>query len=274
MTLALGRRFIIVDGVERWKDKDLDALEAAIGAIAPDTTVAFFAREDSRSQGAGAAARRWSARSAATSAPEESVKPWELPKWVIARGRELGLELDARRRARPDPPRRRPPAAAAARAREARSGRRRGRDGATTRRRPGRGADGALRRAQGVDAWPTRSSPGTRRRRSRAYLALREQGERRARAPVLDLAARCAPRTRSPTRWRPGAAAGADQAQAADAVARGRPPDRRCAPGGRRAAASARSCEIADLELASRGGGRGGAGEDTAALLSITRIAA
>ena len=33
-------------------------------------------------------------------------------------------------------------------------------------------------------------------------------------------------------------------------------------------------CEIADLELASRGGGRGGAGEDTEALLSITRIAA
>ncbi len=32
--------------------------------------------------------------------------------------------------------------------------------------------------------------------------------------------------------------------------------------------------EIADLELASRGGGRGGAGEDTAALIAISRIAA
>ena len=32
-------------------------------------------------------------------------------------------------------------------------------------------------------------------------------------------------------------------------------------------------CEIADLELASRGGGRGGAGEDTAALIAIGRIA-
>ena len=30
MTLAFGRRFIIVDGVERWKDKDLDALQAAL----------------------------------------------------------------------------------------------------------------------------------------------------------------------------------------------------------------------------------------------------
>ena len=32
-------------------------------------------------------------------------------------------------------------------------------------------------------------------------------------------------------------------------------------------------CEIADLELASRGGGPGGAGEDTAALVAISRIA-
>jgi len=29
MTLALGRRFVIVEGVERWKDKELDALDAA-----------------------------------------------------------------------------------------------------------------------------------------------------------------------------------------------------------------------------------------------------
>ncbi len=33
-------------------------------------------------------------------------------------------------------------------------------------------------------------------------------------------------------------------------------------------------CEIADLELASRGGGSGGAGEDTVALIAIGRIAA
>ena len=58
MTFALGRRFIIVDGVERWKDKELDALEAALKAIPPETTVAFFAREDSRDQGPRAPARR------------------------------------------------------------------------------------------------------------------------------------------------------------------------------------------------------------------------
>src|SRR6201999_685269 len=36
MTLTIPRRFIVVDGAERWKDKDLDALEAAIAHIAPE----------------------------------------------------------------------------------------------------------------------------------------------------------------------------------------------------------------------------------------------
>ncbi|MEA2147011.1 MAG: polymerase subunit delta, partial [Solirubrobacteraceae bacterium] len=48
MTFAIGRRFIIVEGVERWKEKDLAPLVAALETIAPDTTVTFFAREDGR----------------------------------------------------------------------------------------------------------------------------------------------------------------------------------------------------------------------------------
>ena len=50
MTLTLGRRFIIVDGVERWKDKELDELVDALKAIPPDTTIAFFAREEGRTK--------------------------------------------------------------------------------------------------------------------------------------------------------------------------------------------------------------------------------
>ena len=48
MTFALGRRFIVVDGAESWKERGLEPLAAAMATIAPDTTVAFFAREDSR----------------------------------------------------------------------------------------------------------------------------------------------------------------------------------------------------------------------------------
>src|SRR5437764_15306535 len=47
MTFAIGRRFIVVDGVERWKDKELEPVETALAARPPDTTVAFSAREDS-----------------------------------------------------------------------------------------------------------------------------------------------------------------------------------------------------------------------------------
>ena len=91
MTFALGRRFIVVDGVERWKDKDLDRLVTAIAQMPPDTTIAFFAREDGRGrapQRLGDAVRE----PAATSVPRKASSR-ELPKWVIARARELGLEL-------------------------------------------------------------------------------------------------------------------------------------------------------------------------------------
>ena len=57
LTFALGRRFIIVDGAERWTDKQFDPLESALKDIPPDTTVAFFAREDSRNKAPEAPAR-------------------------------------------------------------------------------------------------------------------------------------------------------------------------------------------------------------------------
>src|SRR3954464_13530689 len=51
MTFAIGRRFLIVDGVERWKDADVESLLApTLAGIAPDTTVAFFAREEGRAK--------------------------------------------------------------------------------------------------------------------------------------------------------------------------------------------------------------------------------
>src|SRR3954467_1662437 len=43
MTFALGRRFVIIDGVERWKDDDVQtALAAVLADLPADTTVAFF----------------------------------------------------------------------------------------------------------------------------------------------------------------------------------------------------------------------------------------
>src|SRR5215218_8968651 len=51
MTFAMGRRFLIVDGVERWKDAEVEAqLGPSLAAMPPDTTVAFFAREEGRTK--------------------------------------------------------------------------------------------------------------------------------------------------------------------------------------------------------------------------------
>ena len=71
----------------------MEPLEAALGSMPPDTTIAFFAREDSRAKAPKSlhdAVRKAGGQIDA----EQSVKPWELPKWVIARAAELGLSLE------------------------------------------------------------------------------------------------------------------------------------------------------------------------------------
>src|SRR4051795_11761331 len=51
MTFAIGRRFIVVDGVERWKEAEVaELLAPSLAAMPPDTTVAFFAREEGRAK--------------------------------------------------------------------------------------------------------------------------------------------------------------------------------------------------------------------------------
>jgi DNA polymerase-3 subunit delta len=94
MTLAANHRVIVVDGVERWKDADLDPLEQTLHAMPPDTTVAFFAREDNRAK-APQRLHEAVTKAGGDVAAEGTVKPWELPKWVAARARDLGLEPDA-----------------------------------------------------------------------------------------------------------------------------------------------------------------------------------
>src|SRR3954471_20494178 len=94
MTFATGRRFLIVDGVERWKDKEVQAqLVPLLEAMPPETTVAFFAREEGRAKAPPALHAAVTAADGDVSA-EGAVKPWELPKWVREQGRRHGIELD------------------------------------------------------------------------------------------------------------------------------------------------------------------------------------
>jgi DNA polymerase III subunit delta len=268
MTLTLSRRFIIIDGAERWKDKDLDALQSAVQNIDPETTIAFFAREEARAK----APDRLHAMVKATGgdiSAENTVKPWELPRWVSARASELGVELA------PD----------AVRALIAHVGDRQQRllreleklalgaredDGpldveaiaALT-------ASSAQRRAWTVaDALVAGDGAAA----VRAFLALRQQGERvpgliywisqRVRQAHDVAAALDAGEPPAEIRRRLRMPAKAAELLIADAGRTGAERLRRA------------TCEIADLELASRGGGPGGASEDTAALVALQRLAA
>jgi DNA polymerase III subunit delta len=94
MTFAVGRRFLIVEGAERYKDADVEAhLVPALMGMAPETTVAFFAREDGRAK---APARLVAAVKAAGGdvVKEEMRRARDLPKWAIAEAAKLEIRLD------------------------------------------------------------------------------------------------------------------------------------------------------------------------------------
>jgi DNA polymerase III subunit delta len=267
LTFAIGRRFIIVDGVERWTDKQLDPLVTALEQIPPDTTVAFFAREDSRTK---APARLHDAveKAGGDISAETSVKPWELPKWVIARARELGLQLE------PD----------TARALIAQVGERQQRLLRELEKLALHAGAGARVDASLLDelaapsaehrAWSLADTivSGDAQAATALYLTLRSQGER-----LPGLLYWMSTRVRTAHEVATALEQGTPPAQIKRSLRMpSRAADRLIADAGRSGAENLQRTieQLAELELASRGGGRGGAGEDTAALLAIQQIAA
>jgi DNA polymerase-3 subunit delta len=94
MTFAMGRRFVIADGVERWKDAEAKEVAGALKAIDPDAmTVALFAREDGRAKASSELHKAVKAVGGAIAA-EGAVKAKELPQWVRERATELRLQMD------------------------------------------------------------------------------------------------------------------------------------------------------------------------------------
>jgi DNA polymerase III subunit delta len=268
MTLALSRRFIIVDGAERWKDKELDALEVAVAHIAPETTITFFAREDGRVK-VPERLHKIVTKAGGDISAENAVKSWELPRWVAGRASEMGLELA------PD----------AARALIAHVGDRQQRLLRELEKLALGAADGdgpldaeaiaaltassAQRRAWTVaDALVAGDGPAA----VRAFLALRQQGER-----VPGLIYWISQRVRQAHEVAAALDAGEPPAQIRRRLRMpSRAADMLIDDAGQTGTDRLRRalCEIADLELASRGGGPGGASEDTATLVALQRLAA
>jgi DNA polymerase-3 subunit delta len=266
MTFALGRRFIIVDGAERWTDKAIAPLQEALRSMPPETTVAFFAREESRLTVPAALVKAVRAAGGHVEA-EQSVKPWELPRWVAARAGELGLELDHE----------------AARALVHHVGDRQQRLQRELEKLAlsfGRGrrltdADvedlTASSRERKVWALADAVLAGDAQAAMRLYLTLRAQGER-----VPGLLYWMTQRLRQAA----DVAARLEEGEAVSQVKRGlrlpsRAADKLIADARRAGVDKLRRGleQLADLELSSRGGGPGAASEDTAMTVAIARIA-
>ncbi|MBA3809279.1 MAG: hypothetical protein H0X28_12950, partial [Solirubrobacterales bacterium] len=94
MTLAIGRRVLIVEGVERWRQADVEKqLAPTLAQMPPETTLAMFAREEARAK-APAALHDAVKQAGGQIVAQMTVKSWELAKWARAQGTKLGIELD------------------------------------------------------------------------------------------------------------------------------------------------------------------------------------
>jgi DNA polymerase III subunit delta len=267
LTFAIGRRFIVVDGVERWTDKQFDPLEAALTDIPPDTTLAFFAREDGRTK-APSKLHDAVKNAGGDISAEQSVKPWELPKWVIAHARELGLQLE------PD----------TARALIAHVGDRQQRlirELEKLALYAGQGTRVDIAMVEELTApsaehraWSLADAivAGDAEAATALYLSLRSQGER-----LPGLLYWMGQRVRTAHEIATSLEGGESASQIKRRLRMpSKAADRLIADAGRSGSDNLQRTieQLADLELASRGGGSGGAGEDTVALLAIQRVAA
>lgn len=89
MSLIESRRYLLADGVERWRDRQLGAVAAAVGALPPDLTLVLIAR-------AKAPAKLVKAVEAAGGEVHEfeAPKARDMPRALVADASRLGFRLE------------------------------------------------------------------------------------------------------------------------------------------------------------------------------------
>jgi len=94
MTLATGGRVILVEGVERWRQADVEKhLAPVMAEMPPETTLALFAREDARAK-APAALHQAVGKAGGQVVAQMTVKPRELAGWVRAQAARMNISLE------------------------------------------------------------------------------------------------------------------------------------------------------------------------------------
>jgi DNA polymerase III subunit delta len=89
MSLTETRRYLLADGVDRWRDKQHEAVAAALGALPPDLTVVLIAR-------AKAPTKLAKAVKAANGEIHkfEAPKAREMPRLLVGEAKQLGYSLE------------------------------------------------------------------------------------------------------------------------------------------------------------------------------------
>jgi DNA polymerase-3 subunit delta len=89
MSLTGSRRFLLADGVERWRDRQVEAVAAALADLPPELTLVLIARADPP-EALEQAVRSAGGEVHAFSAPA----PRAMPKVLVARAASLGFRLE------------------------------------------------------------------------------------------------------------------------------------------------------------------------------------
>lgn len=89
MSLMESRRYLLADGIERWRDRQLEAVAAAVAELPPDLTLVLIARAKAPAKLAKAV------RAAKGEIHEfEAPKAREMPRILVADAQRLGFRLE------------------------------------------------------------------------------------------------------------------------------------------------------------------------------------
>jgi DNA polymerase III subunit delta len=90
MSLTESRRYLLADGVERWRDKQLESVAAALGSLPPDLTVVLIARDKAPAKLAKAV------KAGEGEIHEfEAPKARDMPRLLVADAKRLDFTLEA-----------------------------------------------------------------------------------------------------------------------------------------------------------------------------------